>query len=185
MNEHNETTDMKSADDDAASSGGAMHDPWYVLQTNRHRERAAALGLGQRGIETYLPRIEQWPRPAIGSAIAPLFPGYLFVRMGADLSARASWTPGVRGFVSFGGCAAAIGDEAIELLRSREGADGVIRCGAPDYGSGQVRIVHGPFAGLTATVERRLPAHDRVRVLLQILRAETPVELPERWVRQA
>lgn len=161
-----------------------MHDFWSVLQTNRHRERVAAVALGQRGIETYLPRVEQWPRPAVGSAVAPLFPGYLFVHMGADLSARVSWTPGVRGFVSFGGYVASIGVDAIELLRSREGADGVIHCCAPDSGA-QVRIVHGPLRGLTAILERRLPARERVRVLLQILRTETPVELPERWVRQA
>ena len=162
-----------------------MQPIWYVLQTNRNKERVAQAALRQRGIVSYLPRIEQWPRPAVGSAVAPLFPGYLFIQMGADLCAQASWTPGVRSFVSFGGFAASIGDEAIELLRSREGGDGVIHCGAPEYGDGQVRIVHGPLRGLMAVVERRLPARERVRVLLQILRSETPVELPERWVRQA
>ena len=167
-----------------ASSGGAMQPIWYVLQTNRNKERLAQAALCQRGIASYLPRIEQWPRPAVGSAVAPLFPGYLFVQLGSDLCAQVSWTPGVRGFVSFGGFAAAIDLEAIEFLRSREAADGVIHV-AGVSGGDQVRIVHGPLRGLTAVVECRLPARERVRVLLQILRTDTPVELPERWVRQA
>lgn len=162
-----------------------MQPVWYVLQTNRNRERVAQAALAQHGIASYLPRLEQWPRPAVGSAVAPLFPGYLFIHLGSDLCAQVSWTPGVRGFVRFGGFAAAVDDDAIEFLRSREGADGVIHCSAPASGGDQVRIVHGPLRGLTAVVECRLPARERVRVLLQILRTDTPVELPERWVRQA
>jgi transcription antitermination factor NusG len=162
-----------------------MQAVWHVLQTTRNRERVAQAALGQRGIATYLPRIEQWPRPAVGSAVAPMFPGYLFVQMESDLYARVSWTPGVKGFVSFGGQVASIGEEAIAFLRAREGADGVIHCGSGIEGGDQVRIVHGPLRGLTAVVQCRLPARERVRVLLQILRQDTPVELPERWVRQA
>ncbi|HSQ01051.1 MAG TPA: transcription termination/antitermination NusG family protein [Candidatus Dormibacteraeota bacterium] len=162
-----------------------MQPVWYVLQTNRNRERVAAAALRQRGIASYLPRIEQWPRPIVGSAVAPLFPGYLFVQMNGDLYAQVSWTPGVKGFVSFGGLAASIDDTAIEFLRSREGSDGIIHCEGGVSGGDQVRIVHGPLRGLTAVVECRLPARERVRVLLQILRSDTPVELPERWVRQA
>jgi transcription antitermination factor NusG len=76
---------------------------WYVLQTNRSKERLAQSALMQRGVRTYLPRIVQWPAPAVGSAIAPLFPGYLFVQVELDDCARVCWVPGVRSFVSLGG----------------------------------------------------------------------------------
>ena len=32
---------------------------------------------------------------------------------------------------------------------------------------------------------RRLPARERVVVLLNVLKRETPVELPERWLKRA
>jgi transcriptional antiterminator RfaH len=161
-----------------------MNTAWYVVQTNRSKERLSQLALGQRGIETYLPRIVQWPAPAVGSAVAPLFPGYLFAHMRLEDCARVSWTPGVKAFVDFGVGPASIDAGALEFLRSREGADGLIHL-EPPPGLCEVRIVNGPFRGLTAVLERRLPAHERVRVLIQILRCDTPMELPERWVRLA
>jgi transcriptional antiterminator RfaH len=162
-----------------------MQTAWYVLQTNRNKERLAQLALGQRGIITYLPRILQWPRPAVGSAIAPMFPCYLFVHLGLDDCARTGWTPGVKAFVSFGGGPVPIEASAIDFLRAREGPDGLIRCGEPVFGETEVRIVDGPFRGLTAVIQQHLPARERVRVLMQILQRETPVELPARWVRRA
>jgi len=161
-----------------------MRTDWYVLQTNRNKERLAQAALAQRGLTTYLPRIVQWPAPAVGSAVAPLFPCYLFTQLNLDDCARVSWTPGVRAFVTFGGGPATIDASAIEFLREREGADGLIHC-EPLPAAQEVRIINGPFRGLTAVIERRLPARERVRVLMQMLRSETPVELPARWIRQA
>ncbi len=161
-----------------------MQTAWYVLQTNRNKELLAQHALGQRGITTYLPRIVQWPRPAVGSAIAPMFPCYLFVHLSLDDCARTSWTPGVKAFVTFGGGPVPIDASAIDFLREREGPDGLIRCGEPLPGETEVRIDNGPFRGLTAVVQQHLPARERVRVLMQILQRDTPVELPERWVRR-
>ena len=141
--------------------------------------------LAQRGITTYLPRFVHWPRPPVGSAIMPLFPGYLFVRLAHEQCARVGWTPGVKAFVSFGGTPAALDAQVIDFLRQREGADGLIVCGEPSGAARAVRIVHGPFRGLHAVVERRLPALERVRVLMQLLERDTPVELPAAWVREA
>jgi transcriptional antiterminator RfaH len=161
-----------------------MQSNWYVLQTNRNRERLAEAALGQRGIVSYVPRIVQWPAPVVGSPIQPLFPGYLFAQMTTDACARASWTPGVKAFLTFGGGPVSIGADVIEFLHAREAADGLIHF-EPTEQPQEVRIVNGPFRGLTAVIERRLPARERVRVLMQFLRSDTPVELPERWVRQA
>jgi transcriptional antiterminator RfaH len=163
-----------------------MQAAWYVLQTNRYKEEFARVSLERRDIATYLPRIVQWPRPAVGSAIAPMFPGYLFARVSLlDDFSRFSWTPGVKAFVSFGDGPASIDDSAIEFLKRREGADGLIRCGTAFDDGGEVRIVNGPFRGLTGIVERRLPARERVCVLMELLHRQTRVELPERWIRQA
>lgn len=158
---------------------------WYVVETQRHREAVACAMLSERGIPAYLPRVEQWPRPAVGSAVAPMFPGYLFVRVELDGAAhRVVRTNGVKAFVAFGGEAVPVGDEVIDFLRDREDEHGLIRCGPAAVERACVRIVDGPFRGLTAVVTERLTGRDRVRVLMEILQRQTTVELPERWVRR-
>ncbi len=165
---------------------GVVTDPqpaWYVVQAKRHRERIAQNYLAERDIRSYLPQIVQWPRPAVGSDIAPMFPGYLFVHaVLANEFMRITWTPGVKAFVCFGGFPASVDDAVIEFLRSREDPDGLIRCYGGVREKSEVRIIRGPFRGLTAIVEERLPARERVRVLMDLLQRTTPVELPERWV---
>jgi transcriptional antiterminator RfaH len=138
---------------------------WYVVQTKRHQERLAQRFLGERKVESYVPQIVEWPRPAVGSAIAPMFPGY-----------------GVKTFVTFGDMPVPLDDSIIDFLRAREGPDGLIRCDEGVLENSQVRIVRGPFQGLTAIVEERLPARERVRVLMELMQRQTSVELPERWV---
>lgn len=159
---------------------------WYVIETKRYREQVASAFLGQQGIRSYLPRIAQWPRPAVGSDVAPLFPGYLFVRLQLEQDfLRVTRMIGVKTFVTFGGAPVPLREDAIELLRSREGADGLIRCAATSLGHGEVRVVDGPFRGLTAVLDQRMGPRDRVRVLLHVLQRQTTVELPQRWVRPA
>lgn len=158
---------------------------WYVLWTNRNKERLAQLALGQRAVATYLPRLVQWPRPMVGSAVAPMFPGYLFVQLDPERCGDVTWTPGVKAFVSFGNGPVPIAETVIQFLRHREGPDGLIRCGEPIPGKSEVRIINGPFRGLTAVLEQNLPARDRVRVLMDLLQRTTAVELPARWVRLA
>jgi transcriptional antiterminator RfaH len=158
--------------------------PWRVVQTQRHKEPATRIRLAQAGLVTYLPLLRQWPRPAVGSDVGPMFPGYVFVRAAAEHFHRVSRTPGVRGFVAFAGEPACLDDSVVEFLRSREQADGVIRI-EPAVRGRSVEITDGPLRGLVAVVERRLTARQRVLVLLEILQRTTPVELPDRWVRLA
>lgn len=156
---------------------------WYVVEAKRHRERTALHHLAEQNIGGYLPQVLQWPRPAVGSPVAPMFPGYVFVHcVIPDAFARVSWTPGVKAFVSFAAGPASIDDTVIAYLRAQEGPDGLIRCGVGLVEKSEVRIVRGPFRGLTAIVEERLPARERVRVLMDLLQRSTVVELPERWI---
>ena len=158
---------------------------WYVVQTKRHRERVAQSFLAERKVTSYLPQIVEWPKPAVGSAIAPMFPCYLFVHtVLAEQFTQIVWSHGVKTFVTFGGAPVPLDDSIIDFLRAREGPDGLIRCNEGVRESSEVRIVHGPFRGLTAIVEERLPARERVCVLMELMQRATRVELPENWVRQ-
>lgn len=159
---------------------------WYVVETKRNRERVAQKYLEEKGVSSYSPRIVQWPRPAVGSEIAPMFPGYLFVRSALpDQFYPVTWTPGVKAFVSFGDTPPALDDDVVELLRSCEGPDGLIRYAEGAEKPCELRIIRGPFRGLTAVLAERLPARERVHVLMDILQRATLVELPEKWVAKA
>jgi transcription antitermination factor NusG len=157
---------------------------WYVVETKRHHETLAHRRLCERGLESYCPRVLQWPRPQVGGAIGPLFPGYAFVQLESERQFHdVTWTPGVKSFVTFGDVAPCVDARLIAELKKREGPDGVIH--HDEATPSAVRIVDGPLRGLVALVERRLPARQRVRVLMELLQRQTLVELPERWVRRA
>jgi transcriptional antiterminator RfaH len=156
---------------------------WYVVQTQRHRERLAREKLCERGIHNYLPMLLQWPPPAVGSAVQPMFPGYVFVHAALPQDFyRVSRSEGVKGFVAFGSDPTPMDPGAVEFVRTQEGPDGVVHMGTGVKEGSAVAITKGPFRGLMAVLERRLPAHARVQVLLHILQRETRVDLPEKWL---
>jgi Transcription termination factor nusG len=175
-----------SARKDSRPYGGAVpaDTGWLVVQTKRHKERAVQAALARDDIPTYLPLLRQWPRPAVGGEVGPMFPGYVFcqpdpIRLGGVASCN-----GALRLVSFGDAPARVGSEVIAYLRGRAGSDGVIEV-YPVVAGRPVTITSGPLRGLEAVVERRLTARQRVLVLLDLLHRPTRVELPEEWLRLA
>src|SRR5215831_4287094 len=157
---------------------------WYVLRTKPRSEAIAANHLQHKEIVTYFPRYaasREHPTqpPAKGLPTEPLFPGYLFAHL--DLSQQfhlAAWAPGVRNFLTFGdGLADPVDPEVIECLRRRAGGGEIFRPLATLRAGDQVEVTRGPFAGLLAVIDRPIPAAGRVRILLEILRRQTRVEL--------
>lgn len=174
---------LPNSDATFSTTGLAQRPAWYVIETKRHRERVAQRFLEEKGVTSYAPRIVQWPPPPVGSDVAPMFPGYLFVHSSLpEQFDPVRWTPGVKAFVTFGDMPPALDEAVVEFLKGCEGPDGLIRCGDGTEKAAEVRIIRGPFRGLTAMIEQPLPASDRVRVLMHILQRATPVELPARWV---
>src|SRR5690242_15000182 len=111
-----------------------MRDPtarWYVVQTQPRAEAKAATHLQRQGFETYLPRFLKRRRHArpLGTFAAPLFPRYLFVRIGrASQRWRCIHSPtGVSRLVGNGDGPAAVADVIVGGLRAREGDDGLVR----------------------------------------------------------
>jgi transcription antitermination factor NusG len=159
---------------------------WHVVQTKRHREKATHLNLADRGVDSYLPMILEVPPPRVGSAVQPLFSGYLFVRSSSKRHYHEVLRcPGVKGFISFGGIHGCVGEADIVLLRGNEGSDGVIRPMVPLQKGRSVRISQGAFQGLSAILERDIPARGRVLVLLELLSRMTPIEIPNRWIARS
>lgn len=138
------------------------------------------------GPPVFLPMLEdrsKW-RSRRTPVVEPLFPSYLFVQMSLEpMSLEPSswhavrWTPGVRRIVGTGEVPTPVPLEAIQLLKYRCGTDEVLQW-LPAMRTGmQVRVVHGPFAGLEGIIERPSARRERVRVLLQLLGTTSPVEM--------
>ncbi len=159
---------------------------WHVVVAKQHQEALVQATLAEKGLATYLPRMRQWPPPPVGSAVVPLFPGYVFAHLAMPedfYSVR--WAVGVRQLLSFGDQPALVPDEVIAYLRSNEDEHGLIRPPSAQRRPVTVRIAQGTFRGFEAVVERRLSAKERVVVLIDFLQRQTRVELPETWLRQA
>jgi transcriptional antiterminator RfaH len=155
---------------------------WFVARTKPNREDYAERTLRLRRIDVFLPRIVEVTPAALGRprTPAPLFPGYLFVRM--DLFAewqRVIWAPGVRDLVCLGGGPVPIEDAVIDRLKERCDEQGVAYVSPAMWSRGdRVEIADGPFAGLLATVETVMPQRRRIKLLIEFLARQTSVDLP-------
>ena len=164
----------------AGGMDGVGEQRWYVVRTKPRAEALAAENLRRRAIEVFFPRIAPLP---VGSAVGqrsdePLFPGYVFARLRVPEQFHlASWAPGVGSLLGNEiGSPTPIEDGVVESLRARADGGELLRPRPLQRGE-RVEIGRGPFAGLLGLVERPLSGPGRVRVLLDLLRRQTRVEL--------
>ncbi len=146
---------------------------WAVVNTHSHKEQLALEHLRRQSFEVYCPRI--WKRISHArrslNVERPLFPGYVFVRitMSGDQWRPILSTVGVRTLVRFGNQLGLLDDAFIASLRARE-RDGVVVAPETPYQPGQrVKLVGGPFDGVTATIISSAEK-DRLVVLMDLLR---------------
>jgi transcriptional antiterminator RfaH len=152
---------------------------WFVVRSKSRKEDLALRSLERRRIAAFCPRIVEPVGWTNDWATVPLFPGYLFVDVVLEAAYHTViWTPGVKGFVSFGQIPTAIAPEIVNFLRQQTGPDGIIRPDRTFRAGDRVRIKRGPFAGLIAIIEKPCPERGRIRVLMDFLRQGTSVEIP-------
>lgn len=157
---------------------------WYLLRIQPNREMTVEDKLRGRGVSTYLPKEKRtvkgvWSRRILRTM--PIFPGLLFVPdFEADIRRLKNLAEGIIGFVTFGESAAFARPETMTKIRNLETTLDIPPKDRPrSYAIGQaVRIVDGPFDMWEGTIER-LDSHGRLRVLLNVLERETPVEMDE------
>ncbi len=159
-----------------------MDECWYAVQTKPRQERQVSRWLLRRcQLQVFLPKlaVQKRRRRRRITAIEILFPSYLFVRTVLDPAAwyAVKWTPGVKGVVGMGDVPVPIPEEAIQFLMQRC-VDGDVIPWQPALPVGaQVRVREGPMAGLVGILERPAAQRERVRVLLNLMGRQTPVEL--------
>lgn len=148
-----------------------MH--WYLVYTKPRQERCALENLHRQGYQCYLPTLpsEKLRQGSLTVVDEPLFPRYLFVRLGQETTAK-SWVPirstkGVSRLVCFGTEPARVNDGLIEVLQMHEASVQ----GKPErlFRPGErVRLAEEPFVGIKG-VYKMADGERRVMVLIEIL----------------
>ncbi len=163
-----------------------MH--WYLVHTKPRMELIALKNLQNQGYPCYLPalRSEKIRHGDLTVVEKPLFPRYLFIRLGQDESSK-SWAPirstrGVSRLVTFGLAPAKVDDRLIERLLAQEAASK----GQPErlFKAGErVRLIEAPFAGLDG-IYQMADGERRVMVLIEILSRPVVVRLSPAGLRK-
>ena len=149
----------------------ALH--WYLVHTKPRQEKWAQENLERQGYECYLPVFpkEKLRQSGVDIAHEPLFPRYLFIRLGQG-HADQSWTPirstkGVSQLVRFGVNPAKVHDGLIDYLRATED----VLQSSPErlFTQGdQVRLTDGAFVGIEG-VYHMADGERRVMVLIELM----------------
>jgi len=168
---------MKSLDKKTNNQPGMK---WYVIRTEPQADYLAAGELRQAGFEIFAPRV-QTARPRREGQLAPLFPGYLFLRWDLEGEGKPSFqnAPHVSGWVNFGGVTPPVADEIVTELADRvetinhEG--GLWR----RFKAGEkVRIVSNVVESLGEVVEEARSPNSRVKVLIEFMGRLVTVQAP-------
>src|SRR4051794_12911977 len=94
---------LTRSDSPRSPSMTRMSTEWFVVRSKPRKEDFAVQSLGRRGVVAFCPRILEPVGMTNDWATVPLFPGYLFVHIELHSGFHTvMWTPGVKGFVSFG-----------------------------------------------------------------------------------
>lgn len=148
-----------------------MH--WYLVHTKPRQEMRALQNLERQGYQCYLPTIpsEKLRHGALVIANEPLFPRYLFIRLGQDHTAK-SWSPirstkGVSRLVTFGAKLAQIDNVLVEHLQMQETL--LQNKPKPLFHHGEtVHLIDTPFTGIEGIYQMSDGEH-RAMVLIEIL----------------
>jgi transcription antitermination factor NusG len=140
---------------------------WYAAYTCANHEKRVRDQLEERSVESFLPLYEtvrRWKDRRMHLQL-PIFPGYVFVRMGLADRLRVLQVPSVVRLVGFNGQLSALPDEEMEGLK-KSLARGVLAEPHPFLSVGRrVRVKAGPLAGVEGIVIRR---KNRLRLVISL-----------------
>ena len=153
---------------------------WYLIQFKPNSHRLAERNLYRQGFETFLPmqKITRRKASRFVSDLKPLFPGYMFVSVNADL---APWrtinsTIGVSKLVSFEGKPKQLPLQLISGLMLRCNESGTLLPPKSLNEGDSVEMLTGPFANCIATVDTIDP-EQRIWVLMDFMEQKTRMQV--------
>jgi transcriptional antiterminator RfaH len=162
---------------------------WYALKTKPQRELVVYDQLQLRSIETYLPLWHTVPLNSAKQKVEPFFPTYLFANIDFSETSLSSvvYMPGMNQVVSREGEPVRVDPYVINSIATQILALEKIAVdvnGKPLVHGDRVQIIRGAFEGYEAIFDRYLDSTDRVRLLIDFLQKQSPLQLERNWVRK-
>jgi transcriptional antiterminator RfaH len=153
---------------------------WYVIQTKPKKEEEAKSYLSTKGVEIFSPLIETFllRNGRMNRELKPFFTGYIFGKF--DLNQNyplVRWAKGVKKVLGFGEYPTPISEEAVEIIRERTDAYGIVRLKYHFQTNDVIRIKTGPLKDLLGIFERWMSDSERVRILLNLVGYQPVVEI--------
>jgi len=161
---------------------------WYVIHTYSGYEkkvkanlerRIASMNVGGKIFRIVVPEVKEITWPDGKKKIKPksIFPGYVLVEM---VMADDAWyvvrnTPGVTGFVGAGNRPVPLEPEEVKAILRQMGYQEP-KPRVPYSVGDTVRVISGPFANFSGTVEEVNAERGRLRVVVSMFGRDTPVE---------
>jgi transcriptional antiterminator RfaH len=151
---------------------------WYALQTKPRQDERAESNLKAWRVETFAPKIleRQYCRYTgkTKNLIKPLFPSYIFARfIPEEMLHKVRFTRGVHKILSTGGLPTPVDDEIIQIIRSRQGDDGLISIGEKLRPGDKVVVREGPLRDFIGIFEGNYNDEKRVSILLTTVSYQT------------
>jgi transcription antitermination factor NusG len=167
---------MTQSEDSAAAL--ASHVNWYAVFTMPRHEKTVAQSLARNEIEHFLPlyeRVNTWKNRQKVCVSLPLFPRYLFARIGREGRLPILQTAGVVRIVGAGPTPSPISDVDVEFLRDQVKRKQLEPY--PELAIGKrVCIKSGPMAGVEGVLVRRQNGM-RFVITLQLIQQSASVEI--------
>jgi transcription antitermination factor NusG len=153
---------------------------WYAVHTRSRHEKAIAARLTTQAADVFLPLHRSrhtWNNGVHAEVDLPLFPCYIFVKIGQQDRRRLLQTPGVIGLAASSAQPTAIPNDEIAMLRivtAQFAAEPhpYLRCGD------RVRIINGSLSGFEGILMRRKQEY-RVVLSIEAISRSVAVEVSE------
>jgi transcription antitermination factor NusG len=156
---------------------------WFAVQAWACREQTCAGHLRARACDVFLPCYSahrQWSDRR-KNVVLPLFPGYLFCRVGADVHAKIITTPGVIRIVGDEHGPLSVPEQEIAAIQRMVDAHLTIEPWPFLHVGQRVRIEVGPLRDMEGVILAAKKRH-RLVVSVTLLQRSVAVELDPEWV---
>jgi len=156
---------------------GPMQPQWCATYLVARHEKKVAEQLRRRSVESFLPlyrEVHYWNKRK-AEVDMPMFPSYIFVRIGPGDRLRVLEVPGVVQIVNFNGIPAYVPDPEIEALKAALQTRKCEPCEYLPVGK-RVRVGSGALMGLEGQVIRQ-QSSSRIVVSMDFIQRSVSVEL--------
>lgn len=156
---------------------------WYTVYTMPKAEKKVNDSLQRRNLDTFLPLYQKVVQRSDRKKKlwTPLFPGYVFINLNTMEMDKVYGVPGVLRFISTQGKKDVIPDREIDVIRLLLKGKPEITAARLSIGQ-QVKVIHGPFVGLTGIL-MNYKGGNKLIVRLNTLNQNVAVEISSDHVR--